>query len=195
MRSDECKGKIELRVPGKIFLKSPPKVFNTPPSLNETRKVRLSDIPRARELLLDVADGLRNGAIDSGQAADEIASIVRQYMFRPSPIRRAPSQSHTPDARDRVAMRRAALANPNVPLREIGRQFGLDGGRVSEAIRSGVSSTRTGVAPSAASLFPTRRLSLGIVTGREHSAFNTLSRVRPPDLRAAVRRYGRPMQL
>jgi hypothetical protein len=192
MQSDECKGMIELRVPGKIFLKSPPKVFNTPPSLNETRKVRLSDIPRARELLLHVADGLRNGSTDSSQAADEIASIVRQYMFRPSPVRRAPSQSHTPDALDREAMRRAALANPNVPLREIGRQFGLDGGRVSEAIRSGV---RTGGAPSAASLLPTRRLSLGIVTGKERSAFNALRRVRPPDLRAAVRRYGRPMQL
>jgi hypothetical protein len=95
----------------------------------------MSNIPRARELLHSLADKLHRGLIGTGEAASEIVSIVQSYMYRPSPTRRAPNQSHTPDARDRDAMRRAAVENPTVPLREIGRQHGVDGGRVSEALR------------------------------------------------------------
>jgi hypothetical protein len=160
----------------------------------------VSNIPRARKRLLSLADRLHQA--DHGWAANEIESIVQQDMFRLSPIRRAPDQSHTPDARDREAMCRAADENADAPLREIGRQFGVDGGRVSEALRArqAAQSTGAGVAFSAASLPPIQRLPLITRTFKERGACSALTRLRAPtaravDLRAAVRQLGRPMHL
>jgi hypothetical protein len=152
----------------------------------------VSNIPRARKRLLSLADRLHQA--NQGWAANEIECIVRQDMFRPSPIRRAPTQSHTPDEGDREAMRRVARENPKVPLREIGRQFGVDGGRVSEALHAepAAAPARAEIAFSAARLPPIRRPPLATERGalKAHAP-----PARPLDLRAAVRRLGRPMHL
>lgn len=95
----------------------------------------MSNIPRARELLHSLADRLHRGLITTTEAASEIMTIVQGYMYRPSPARRAPTQSHTPNEFDRARMRQDAVDNPDVPFREIGRKHGVDGGRVSEAFR------------------------------------------------------------
>jgi hypothetical protein len=102
----------------------------------------VSNIPRARELLFALAGRLRNGDTTVTEAAGEIVSIIQGYMYRPSPARRAPTQSHTPNADDRAKMREDARNNPTIPLREIGRQHGVDGGRCQRRLGATTSPPR-----------------------------------------------------
>jgi hypothetical protein len=95
----------------------------------------LSKIPQARERLHTLAALLELGLTSAEEASWEIRDIIQEDMFRPPPVRRAPDQSPTPDEYDRQAMREYAEGHPAVPLREVGRLFGFDAGRVSEAIR------------------------------------------------------------
>jgi hypothetical protein len=68
------------------------------------------------------------------EASWEIRDIIQEDMLRPPAVRRAPDQSPTPDKYHRQAMREYAEEHPDVPLREVGRLFGFDGGRERIAI-------------------------------------------------------------
>lgn len=81
-------------------------------------------IPEIRARLHELADEL--GVPELAQLAEETR---RQYHGR-----RAPSRARPVD--DSLAMRVTLFArrHPDMPQREIGRRFGIDGGRVSEIL-------------------------------------------------------------
>jgi DNA-binding MarR family transcriptional regulator len=86
----------------------------------------MSDIPKARQLLLDLAARLPH------VHAAELASIVNHYLFREPKIRRAPTKSAdiTPSMRRQIF----ALAKTDMHLSEIGHRLGINQGRVSEVL-------------------------------------------------------------
>ncbi|HYW90046.1 MAG TPA: hypothetical protein VFB50_19895 [Chloroflexota bacterium] len=89
-------------------------------------------IPEVRRAFLAIANSL---AI-KGNCNDEVRGIrvlVEEMKRRPA-VRQAPvkAQPATPAMYDRI--RAFAKEHPDMPNRDIGRVFGVDGGRVSEAL-------------------------------------------------------------
>lgn len=80
----------------------------------------MTDIPKARRLLAQ---------------ALQLITEAESLMTRPSPIRKASRTSEpcTPQLAKRIRI--YAREYPNLSLDKIGRKFGVDGGRVSEALR------------------------------------------------------------
>jgi len=88
-------------------------------------------IPEVRERLLDIAAALEIEGC--GDHAEAIRGLVRELYRRP-PVRRAPRQARPLSAQERERAREIAAAHPDMPQRDIARVFGVDGGRVSEAV-------------------------------------------------------------
>lgn len=89
-------------------------------------------IPECRAALLSIANSL---AIKSGctDEARGIRMIVKEMERRPAvKVARVKARPVTPELRNRI--RAYAAAHPDMPNRDIGRVFGVDGGRVSEAL-------------------------------------------------------------
>jgi len=81
-------------------------------------------IPEIRARLHELADEL--GVPELAQLAEE---TKRQYHGR-----RAPSRARPIDDSMAMRVRLFARRNPEMPQRDIGRKFGIDGGRVSEIL-------------------------------------------------------------
>jgi hypothetical protein len=89
-------------------------------------------IPECRDALLAIANSL---AI-KGNCTDEtrgIRMIVKELLRRPAvKVARTKARRVTPEMQTRIRL--YAAAHPDMPNRDIGRVFGVDGGRVSEAL-------------------------------------------------------------
>lgn len=89
-------------------------------------------IPEIRDALLSIANSL---AIKPN-CADEARGIrmaVAELWRRPAvKMARVKARPMTPELQARI--RTYAAAHPDMPNRDIGRVFGVDGGRVSEAL-------------------------------------------------------------
>lgn len=81
-------------------------------------------IPEIRMRLHELA--VEHGIAELAQLAEE---TKRQYHGR-----RAPARARRIDRATEAKVRRLARQHPNMPQREIGRRFGIDGGRVSEIL-------------------------------------------------------------
>ena len=81
-------------------------------------------IPEIRARLHELADEL--AVPELAQLAEE---TKRQYHGR-----RAPSRARPIDDSMTMRVRLFARRNPEMPQRDIGRKFGIDGGRVSEIL-------------------------------------------------------------
>lgn len=92
----------------------------------------MSDIPKAREMLFEVvSDLLGLGQEDMAfRVADAINLLRRRPPVRPRAPRSAPPMTTVMAE----FLRNYALSNPTLSHREIGQRFGIDGGRVSEAL-------------------------------------------------------------
>ena len=95
----------------------------------------MATIPDCRDMLLDVHETLRKPFLtfaERKRLADRILLIVSEMYRRPAQ-RRAPRKARgmTPAMSKRLA--KIVASNPDIPLREIGAAFGVDGGRASEA--------------------------------------------------------------
>lgn len=90
-------------------------------------------IPEIRAGLLLLADQMERSGVD-----EAFCETVRQHArdtVRRSPlvpVTRAKARRMTPELQDEL--RTYKLAHPLMSNREVGRAFGVDGGRVSEAI-------------------------------------------------------------
>lgn len=81
-------------------------------------------IPEVRAELRELA--AQHGIPRLNELADE--------LYRRPPVKRARPKARRVTEELRIAIRAYALANPGKSNREVGRHFGVDGGRVSEAI-------------------------------------------------------------
>lgn len=87
-----------------------------------------SNIPRARELLLDAL------ALDMEPTARTAVSEALRLMTRASPVRRAPIQHRV--TKDKKAMiRRIAAMYPDMHVADIAQLADVNPGRVSEALQ------------------------------------------------------------
>lgn len=86
-----------------------------------------------RTELWKLADELRKNPSNHIAIANEVTRLANASFRRPAKKHaRTKSARITPAIRDQV--RAFVLANPDMPNREIGRIFNIDGGRVSEII-------------------------------------------------------------
>ena len=86
-----------------------------------------------RTALWELADELRQHPEKHREIADEVTRLANASFRRPAKKHaRTKATRITPAIRDQV--RSFVRANPNMPNREIGRIFNIDGGRVSEII-------------------------------------------------------------
>lgn len=84
-------------------------------------------IPQIRARMMK----LGREAIELG---DELIALAEATRRRP-PVKRAPTTSPSLTPELAAQIRRYALQHPDVPNREIGALFGVDGGRVTDAMR------------------------------------------------------------
>lgn len=88
-------------------------------------------IPELRARLIDLAGLVAQGGMD--EIAEEICQIAEETRRRSSG-RRAPSKSRRLSPELARAIRSYAMRHPHLSQQEIGNFFGLNAGRVSEAI-------------------------------------------------------------
>ncbi|QEE37961.1 MULTISPECIES: hypothetical protein [unclassified Methylobacterium] len=79
----------------------------------------------------EIAARLRAKSQEDGDS--ELASLADELRRR-APVRRAPITSRRMTPQLRGDIRRYASDNPTIPYAEIGRHFGVNGGRVSETL-------------------------------------------------------------
>lgn len=91
----------------------------------------MSDIPLARDLLVALAGGMQ--ASHPTEAAT-ILSIVQEHMYRDYLKPRAPRKSVQMNAALAATIRAHAKRRPNLSAQEIATIYGVNQGRVSEAI-------------------------------------------------------------
>lgn len=94
----------------------------------------MSDIPLARRKLDALASRLHSK--QQYGAAVEIREICQELLTRASPVRRAPIDSRklTPQLAEEI--REYVAANPDLSQQEVGVHFGVNHGRVSEALHA-----------------------------------------------------------
>jgi hypothetical protein len=89
----------------------------------------MSDIPRARAILIDMRD---NTKLDEIQRA--AIGVVLQLLRRPPPVRKTPARSNKVTAEIVVDVLDIAKNNPKQSQAEIGLTMGINSGRVSEIL-------------------------------------------------------------
>lgn len=96
--------------------------------------IRENRIPHARSVLYEIADELReDGDADhANQIEDVIAGLLfRRATGKPAKARKTARKITGEVVRDVLEY---YAAHPSMHIRDIGRAFGIDGGRVSEII-------------------------------------------------------------
>lgn len=90
-------------------------------------------IPEIRNDLADLAQQLTMGCIGKHKAAARLYELIDD-TYRNSPVKKAAATARkmTNEIADEVID--YAAAHPEMSNRQIGRHFGIDGGRVSEAL-------------------------------------------------------------
>lgn len=93
----------------------------------------MSNIPKAREQLGAVADGLRTGNLDAEAAAGEIDEIL-PLLFRRSCVRRASAESQKMTPLLAKKIRDHAYRNPEETYMAMASRFNVSIGRISEVL-------------------------------------------------------------
>lgn len=93
----------------------------------------MSNIPEAREIIAQVHDTL----LSMGLAADaaRLSQALRLLVRRPYAREKAPARSAWVDASLAAEIRKMARTYPNMPQQKIAEAFGVNAGRVSEALQ------------------------------------------------------------
>ena len=93
-------------------------------------------IPEIRARLKEVAAELVNHPARRRRLPDIAAEVVQlaDETRRRPPVRLAPKRKANPNARLQAQIRAFAAANPTIDIQDIGQHFGVNSGRVSEAI-------------------------------------------------------------
>jgi hypothetical protein len=88
----------------------------------------MSDISEAREQLELIAQ------MADRETAKRIRQVIRRYMYRERPVRKAKPQSSgiTPELAARI--KKTANGNPKMPLQRIAEIYNVNPGRVSEVL-------------------------------------------------------------
>lgn len=92
----------------------------------------MSDIPLAREILMDTITNEHKMSKKQivAQMTEALRLMHREAVARPHAPRQRSKMTAAIGAKVRVYARK----NPHKTLDDIGREFGVDGGRVSEAL-------------------------------------------------------------
>ena len=89
----------------------------------------MSDIPRARELLIQTLDD------ESGQLDRELIEEALTLLWRVPPVRKAAPTSRKMTPKLGEEIRTYASKNPKAAFQDIADKFDVNPGRVSEAMR------------------------------------------------------------
>jgi Zn-dependent M16 (insulinase) family peptidase len=92
----------------------------------------MSNIPLARERLMEIADTIR--AYGAPSIADQIAGIVEGAMYREPYIRRAPSKSKSVTPATKAKIRKLYDEHDDMSQQDIAEAVGTNIGRVSEVL-------------------------------------------------------------
>jgi hypothetical protein len=87
----------------------------------------MSNIPKAREEIAAIA-------LELGDLADRLNAVLADLHRRPEVRKRAPRTSAPVDAEMAAHLRKFAANNPDMPQHEIAQRFGINPGRVAEAL-------------------------------------------------------------
>jgi hypothetical protein len=93
----------------------------------------MSNVPRAREVIAEVVADLR--AAGYRELAGRLDAVLADLHRRPLVRRRAPIESRPVDASMAAALRRYAHRHPKLSQQAIAERFGVNHGRVAEALR------------------------------------------------------------
>lgn len=88
----------------------------------------MSDITEARkqlELIAKMADR---------ETAQRIRQVIRRYMYRSPPVRKAKPQSAAMSPEMVARIKQTAQGNPKMPLQRIAELYNVNPGRVSEVL-------------------------------------------------------------
>lgn len=94
----------------------------------------MSDIPSARQSIMELVTALLEGEkFSNSKLADELMAI-EAMLYRKAPVRRASvnSQKMTPELAKSIRV--FAARNEDMPLQQIAQKFGVNSGRVSEVL-------------------------------------------------------------
>lgn len=94
----------------------------------------MSDIPQARERIRDLIMDLKSLAVTHTRAADILDDIMFECLYREPPSRKTKPRSKTMTAKLAREIRAHARAHPTASHQQIANVFGVNPGRVSEAI-------------------------------------------------------------
>jgi|GEM_PF-1050443 len=92
----------------------------------------MSDIPKARVRLYELAELLE--ARRYPNAAQQLRIIIRECLYREKPVRKAPVTSKELTPRMAREIRAHAKGHPKESMQNIAAHFGVNLGRVSEAL-------------------------------------------------------------
>jgi hypothetical protein len=93
----------------------------------------MSNIPLAREKIAALSFSMVHGLVDEDDILDELDEILA-LLWRKAPVRRAAATSSKMTAEMAEAIRAFAKRNEDVSLQQIAIRFGVNAGRVSEAL-------------------------------------------------------------
>lgn len=93
----------------------------------------MSEIPKAREILREVADGLITGKVTRSSAAFALYALL-PMMTRDSPIRRAPVKRQRITKQLSASICAYARQHADAHIDEIAAHFDVNPGRVSEIL-------------------------------------------------------------
>jgi hypothetical protein len=88
----------------------------------------MSDIIEAREQLELIAK------MADRETAQRIRQVIRRYMYRERPVRKARPQSPGITSELASRIRQTARSNPKMPLQKIAEIYNVNAGRVSEVL-------------------------------------------------------------
>lgn len=90
----------------------------------------MSDISEARNQLLIIAK------LADPDTAARIKQVIRRYMWREKPVRRAPQKPIFISPQMKANIRKLAANNPTMHINEIAAQYKINPGRVSEILNN-----------------------------------------------------------
>jgi len=95
----------------------------------------MSNIPKARELLHDLADALQSSdPPDPYDAGRTLRTITNTLLTREKPTRKAPVKNREMTAKLAREIRAHAKGHPKASHQQIANVFNVNPGRVSEAL-------------------------------------------------------------
>jgi hypothetical protein len=94
----------------------------------------MSNVPKAREAIAEITEQMAELALQQAALADRLEAVMADLHRRPEVRKRAPRTSAPVGPKMAAHLRKYAHANPRLSQAEIAQRFGINPGRVAEAL-------------------------------------------------------------